>query len=192
MKALKEAILKESVVVNGNAVQLNTFLNHRVDVDLVTRMGREIHSAFRDEEVDAILAIEASGIATAFTTAQAFGNIPLIYAKKGHSLTEDPDMFSAQVFSVSSREVNTIHIIRSILPEGMRVLIVDDFLGEGEAVEGLISIARQARCDVAGVAVCVEKAFAAGGRRLRAEGIRVVSLATIESVQDGKIVLGED
>ena len=192
MELLKDYIRKEGVGIGKDVAKVDSFLNHRVDVELATRMGQEIHEAFKDEKVDCILTVEASGIVTAVTTAQAFGNIPVIFAKKGEHVNVGDDVLTAQVYSFTTNVLNTIRVSRRYLPEGTRVLIVDDFLAEGEAVEGLISIIRQARAELVGAAVCVEKGFQNGGERLREEGVRVVSLATVDAVEDGKIVLHND
>ena len=189
MKELAEAIAQKGVGIGKDIVKVDGFLNHRIDVQLATSMGQTIHHAFQDEHVDAILTVEASGIAVAITTAQAFDYVPVIFAKKGERNNIGRDVYSADVYSFTHQQMNTIHVSRSFLHEGDRLLLVDDFLANGEAMEGLITIARQARCEIVGAAVCVEKGFQEGGKRLRAEGIRVLSLAIVDAIEDGKIVL---
>ncbi len=192
MEALKQAIRDMGVGIGRDIVKVDNFLNHRIDVALSTEMGKEIAAAFAGDRVDCILTVEASGIAVAITTAQALGCIPVVFAKKGDHTNVGPDVYTAQVYSFTHRSVNTIRVSRSYLKEGMRVLIVDDFLANGEAIEGLRSILRQARCELVGAAVCVEKGFQEGGKRLRSQGVKLVSLAIVDSIQDGQIILRED
>ena len=192
MEELRQAILEKGIGIGKDVVKVDSFLNHRIDVALATRMGQAIHEAFSDEQVDCILTIEASGIATAITAAQAFGNIPVIFAKKGETTNVGSDVYTANVYSFTHNKMNTIRVSRRFLEEGQRVLIVDDFLANGEAIEGLLSILRQAGCVPVGAAVCVEKGFQEGGKRLRASGLRVVSLATVDGIDNGQIVLREE
>ena len=192
MEALRKAIQDKGVGIGRDIVKVDSFLNHRIDVDLLTQIGQEIAKAFADDRVDCVLTVEASGIAAAITTAQALGGVPVVFAKKGDHLNVGPDVYTAQVYSFTHRSNNTIRVSRSYLSEGMRVLIVDDFLANGAAIEGLRSILRQARCELVGAAVCVEKGFQEGGRRLRAEGVKLVSLAIVDSIRDGQIILRDE
>lgn len=192
MQELKQAILERGKGIGKDVVKVDSFLNHRIDVALATRMGQAIHEAFAGEQVDCVLTIEASGIATAITTAQAFGNIPVVFAKKGATTNVGADVYTAEVYSFTHNKMNTIRVSRSFLNEGERVLIVDDFLANGEAIDGLLSIIRQAGCIPVGAAVCVEKGFQDGGKRLRQTGLRVLSLATVDGIVDGKILLADD
>ena len=194
MEELKKAIIERGKTVNKDTVKVDSFLNHRIDVDLITKMGQTFHDAFADQPVDCVLTIEASGIAVAVTTAQAFGNVPVIFAKKGDvTTTMDSNAYSAQVYSFTHQKMNTIHVARSFLKESMHVLIIDDFLANGEAVEGLLSILRQARCYCVGAGICVEKGFQPGGKQLRAQGIKVVSLAIVDGIDEsGKVILREE
>lgn len=192
MDALKEAIRRDGVGIGTDIVKVDSFLNHRVDVGLATQMGQALSEAFCGEQVDCILTVEASGIATAITTAQALGNIPVIFAKKGEHSNVGQDVYTAQVYSFTHQHLNTICVSRQYLREGMRVLIIDDFLANGEAIEGLRSILRQARCELVGAGVCVEKGFQPGGARLRQEGVKVVSLAIVDAIVDGNIILRDD
>lgn len=192
MKALKEAILREGIGIDQDVVKVDSFLNHRIDVALSTEMGRALYEAFKDDKVDCILTVEASGIPVAITAAQAFGNIPVVFAKKGDHLNVGQDVYSAEVYSFTKQANTTINVSRKYLSEGMRVLLVDDFLANGEAMRGLMSILLQARCELVGVGVCVEKGFQAGGSMLRESGVKVVSLAIVDAIQDGKIILRDD
>ncbi len=192
LEALKQAIEREGRAIGTDIVKLDGFLNHRIDLALTAQMGQAIRDAFAGEQIDAVLTIEASGIAPAMMVAQAFGNVPLIYAKKGEPSNIGGDVYRAEVYSFTRRQSYPITVSRAYLQAGMRVLLVDDFLASGAAMEGLLSICRQARCEVAGVGICVEKGFQSGGTMLRAQGLRVVSLAIVDAIRDGKVVLRKD
>ena len=192
MKELRQAIQEMGVGIGSRVVKVDMFLNHRIDTALLTKIGEAFHQAFAQEPVDVILTIEASGIAAALTTAQAFGGIPVVYAKKGKPNTMAEDYYTAEVYSFTHGIANPIVVCKKYLPQGGNVLIIDDFLANGEACAGLIEIARQAGCRVRGIGICIEKGFQPGGERLRGKGYKVVSLATVRSIQDGKLVLDDD
>lgn len=189
MEMLKEAIMREGTCVGTEIVKVDRFLNHRIDVGLSTAMGQAFADAFREDGVDCILTVEASGIAPALTTAQALGNVPIVFAKKGDHRNVGSDVYTAQVYSFTHQKMNTVRVSRQHLQQGMRVLIIDDFLANGEAVEGLMDILRQAECTLAGVGICVEKGFQPGGSKLREKGVKLVSLAIVDRIEDGRIVL---
>ena len=174
MRELKEAILREGEGIGQEIVKVDGFLNHRIDTALSTSMGRVFYEAFREDGVDCIMTVEASGIAPALTTAQAFGNIPVIFAKKGDHRNVGSDVYTAQVYSFTHQKMNTIRVSRKYLREGLRVLIIDDFLANGEAV---------------GVGICVEKGFQPGGAKLRERGVKLVSLAVVDAIDNGRIIL---
>ena len=189
MQQLKEAILRDGVGIGTEIVKVDNFLNHRIDVRLSTQMGQAFYEAFKDDKVDCILTVEASGIAPALTTAQAFGDIPVVFAKKGDHRNVGPDVYTAQVYSFTHQKMNTVRVSRRYLEKGMRVLIIDDFLANGEAIEGMMDILRQAGCELAGAGVCIEKGFQPGGQKLRDAGVKLVSLAIVDAIEDGKIIL---
>ena len=192
MEELRQAIESWGQGIGTDIVKVDMFLNHRIDVKLLTKMGQAFYEAFRDERVDVILTIEASGIAAAITTAQAFGNVPVIFAKKSKTTsTLSSDVYEARVYSFTHQTENYIRIAKNYLPGGARVLIIDDFLANGEAAEGLTEIVRQAGATVVGIGVCIEKGFQAGGQRLRNEGYRVVSLATVTGIENGVLQLAD-
>ena len=192
MKELREAILQQGFGIGQDIVKVDMFLNHRLDIELLTKIGQAFHEAFADERVDMILTVESSGIAAAITTAQAFGNVPVIFAKKSKTTsTLSSDVYEAKVYSFTHKTDNYIRIAKNYLPSGSHVLIIDDFLANGEAAEGLAEIVRQADAHVAGIGVCIEKGFQPGGQRLRNEGYRVVSLATVTGIENGKLCLAE-
>lgn len=189
MQLLKDAILRDGVGIGTEIVKVDSFLNHRIDVALSTEMGKAFYEAFKDDGVELILTVEASGIAAAITAAQAFGNIPVVFAKKGDHRNVGNDVYTADVYSFTHQKMNTIRVSRKYLPAGSRVLIIDDFLANGEAVEGLRSIVQQAGCELVGAGICVEKGFQPGGKKLREGGLKVVSLAIVDAIDDGKIIL---
>lgn len=192
MEALKQAILREGIGIGNDIVKVDSFLNHRIDVGLSCAMGQAFHEAFSAEKVDMILTVEASGIAAAITTAQAFGNIPVVFAKKGDHSNVGHDVYTADVFSFTHQKMNTICVSKKYLPAGSRVLIIDDFLANGEAVNGMLSILNQAECIPVGIGICVEKGFQPGGQELRRKGYHVESLAIVERIENGKIFLRDD
>jgi xanthine phosphoribosyltransferase len=192
MKELREAIIRQGFGIGQDIVKVDMFLNHRLDINLLTKIGQAFHVAFSDEPVDMILTVEASGIAAAITTAQAFGNVPVIFAKKSRTTsTLNNDVYEAKVYSFTHKTDNFIRIAKSYLPADSRVLIIDDFLANGEAAEGLVQIVRQAGAHVSGIGICIEKGFQPGGQRLRNEGYRVVSLATVTGIENGKLCLAD-
>ncbi len=192
MEELKQAIEAWGRGIGSEIVKVDMFLNHRIDVGLLTRMGQAFYKAFCDERVDVILTIEASGIAAAVAAAQAFGNIPVVFAKKSETSNVAKDAYISRVYSFTHRKENHIRVSKEYLQPGQRVLIIDDFLANGEAVDGLRDIISQAGCTLAGVGVCIEKGFQLGGRRLREQGIRVVSLAIVDAIADGKMIMRQD
>lgn len=192
MKQLREAILSQGVGLGKDVVKVDMFLNHRLDTALMTQIGQAFHEAFKDEPIDLILTIESSGIAAAFATAQAFDNIPVVFAKKGRANTMSEDCYQSEVFSFTHGIANPIRVGKQYLPAGSNVLIIDDFLANGEACQGLIEIVRQASGRVRGIGICIEKGFQLGGKRLRGKGYKVVSLATVKAIEDGKIILEPD
>lgn len=191
MEALRQAIEREGIGIGTEVVKVDGFLNHRIDVRLMERIGQAFHEAFQAERIDCVLTVEASGIAAALTTAQAFGGIPVVFAKKGDRRNIGQDVYAAEVYSFTHQKTNTIHVSRKWLTKSLRVLIIDDFLANGEAIDGLIDIVRQAGCELVGAGVCVEKGFQPGGQRLRESGVKLVSLAVVKAIEDGKIILEE-
>ena len=189
MEALKEAIRLKGTAIGTQIVKVDGFLNHRIDVALSRQMGEAFHEAFKDDQVDCILTIEASGIAPAMMTAMAFGDIPVVFAKKGDHKNVGNDVYTAEVYSFTHQKMNVIRVSRKYLEPGMKVLVIDDFLANGEALVGLRSIIEQAGCEMVGAGICVEKGFQPGGKMMRDAGIKVVSLAIIDGIEDGKVIL---
>lgn len=189
MELLKRKIETEGIGVGTEVVQVDMFLNHKIDVELAVEMGKAFHEAFKDEQVDAILTVEASGIITGMTTAMAFGNIPVIFAKKGERRNIGNDVYTAEVYSFTHQKSNIIRVSRDYLKPGMRVLIIDDFLANGAAASGLCDIVKQSGGTVCGIGVCVEKCFQPGRHMLESMGYKVVALAQVEGIDQGRLVV---
>lgn len=183
MKALKEKILKEGSVLPGNILKVGSFLNHQLDVDFIMEMGKEIAERFKGEKITKILTVETSGIAIAMGAAAAM-HLPVVFAKKHKTGNLSGDLYTTVVHSYTHGVDYNIVVNTEFLTEEDRVLIVDDFLANGKALLGLIDIVGQAGATVAGCSCAIEKGFQKGGDNLRQEGIRVESLAIIESMDD--------
>ncbi len=189
MESLKRKIEQDGIGIGTEVVQVDMFLNHRIDVSLAVEMGQAFHEAFKDDRVDCILTVEASGIITGLTTAMAFGNIPVIFAKKGERRNIGADVYTADVYSFTHQKHNVIRVSKKYLTPGARVLIIDDFLANGAAINGLIDIVDQAGATLVGAGVCIEKGWQSGGQLLRAKGVKLVSLAICDGIQNGKIIV---
>ena len=191
MKELKQRILQEALVGEGDIIHVDMFLNHCMDMELMEHMGAELARRFRGEKVTKVLTVESSGIALACFTGRAL-KVPVIYAKKFQTGYIDPDVYSAETHSFSMEKSYTIRVSKKYLGEEDRVLLVDDILANGQSLLGLAEIVSKARADVAGVAVAIEKAMQDGGKVLRRMGFRVEALACVERVENGRIILADD
>lgn len=189
MEALQKAILTHGAAVGNDIVKVDMFLNHRIDTALVTQMGQAIADYFKADKPDLVLTVEASGISAALTTAQALGYLPLVFAKKGDHRNVSKDVYASDAFSFTHGRVHSLRVSRAYLKKGARVLIVDDFLANGAAISALWDIVLAAGATLVGAAVCVEKGFQPGGKMLREKGLKLLSLATIDALEGGKIVL---
>ena len=192
MEALKQMILKEGKGIGADIVKVDMFLNHRIDTKLLFAMGEAWAEEFRDKKPDLVLTVEASGIAMAVAAAHALGDLPVVFAKKSNTAVLGSETVQAGVYSFTHKTQNTIRIERRYLPEGSRVLIIDDFLADGQAVKGMMSLCEQQKSEVIGVGIAVEKGFQPGGKQLRDAGIHVKSLAIVDRIEDGNIVLRPD
>ena len=192
MNFLEERIVKDGIVKEGNVLKVDSFLNHQMDVELLDRMGKEFYDRFRDKQINKILTIEASGIAIACFAAKHFG-VPMVFAKKSKSVNIDGDMHVAEVESFTHKCKNQVIVSKRFLGEGDRVLIIDDFLANGCALQGLISITEGAGATVEGIGIAIEKGFQIGGRVIRNLGYQLESLAIVESMnaETGEIVFRE-
>ncbi len=186
MKLLEERILKDGKVYPGEILKVSGFLNHLIDDELMEEIGKEICALYCQDNITKILTIEASGIAIACYAARHL-HAPVLFAKKSKTINVSDDLYSAEVKSYTHNNVNTVVVEKNLLNENDRVLIVDDFLARGEALRGLISLVNQAGATLCGCAIAIEKGFQPGGKELRAEGIRVESLAIVESMSDNSL-----
>ncbi len=193
MNFLQERIIKDGIVKPGNVLKVDSFLNHQMDIALVEEMGKEFYRRFNHRAITKVLTIESSGIAIAYPVARAFG-VPLVFAKKTKSVNLDGDLYVADVESFTTGKVNQVIVSKKYLSSRDRVLIIDDFLANGYALQGLISIVESAGATVEGCGIAVEKGFQEGGWRIRNLGYRLESLAIIESMdpQTGEIQFRED
>ncbi len=192
MQELWDAIRTQGQGIGQDIVKVDMFLNHRIETGLLFRMGEEVADGFRQEKPDLVLTVEASGIALAMTTAHALGDIPVVFAKKSATVVQSPDVAEAKVYSFTRKRENVIRVDKRFLPQGSRVLIVDDFLADGQACQGMMALCSQTNCKVIGIGIGVEKGFMPGGKNLRAMGVPIKSLAVVTGIEDGKILLADD
>ena len=181
MNFLEERILKDGIVREGNVLKVDSFLNHQMDVALLDEMGAEFKRRFEGKPINKILIIEASGIGIACMAARHFG-VPVVFAKKSKSINIDGDVYAAEVESFTHRCKNMVIVSKKYLTKEDNVLIIDDFLANGCALQGLISIVNQAGGTVCGIGIAVEKGWQAGGRSIRNLGYHLESLAIVESM----------
>ena len=189
MEALKKAIREQGQGIGQDIVKVDMFLNHRLDTALIFEMGRELADHFRPKDPEIVLSVEASGIAIALACAHFLGDIPVVFAKKSTAANQSENMLMAAAHSFTHGNDNVLRVDRSYLPAGKTVLVVDDFLADGQASKALISITQQAGCRLAGVGIAVEKGYQAGGKALREAGVDLCSLAVVRGIRDGKILL---
>ncbi|MBO7662267.1 MAG: xanthine phosphoribosyltransferase [Clostridia bacterium] len=192
MELLRRKILEEGKGIGNDIVKVDMFLNHRIDTELLYAMGEAWAEAFRADRPDLVLTVEASGIAMAVAAAHAMGNLPVVFAKKSKTAVQGQETVQAPVYSFTHKTQNMIRIERRYLPEGSRVLIIDDFLADGQAVRGMMSLCEQQKATVIGVGIAVEKGFQPGGKALREQGIHLKSLAVVDRIEDGQIILRPD
>ena len=183
MNFLEERIMRDGVVREGNVLKVDSFLNHQMDVSLLDEIGHAFFARFGQCGVTKILTIEASGIALAYAVAREFG-VPFVFAKKSKSVNIDNHLYTAEVESFTHKCTNHVIVSKKFLNAGERILIIDDFLANGCALRGLISIVEQAGATVAGIGSAIEKGFQGGGDSIRAQGYPVESLAIIEAMDE--------
>ena len=189
MELLKEKIRKDGVVKPGNVLKVDNFLNHQIDVALLDEIAKELKRRFGDAPITKVLTIETSGIAIACAVAREYG-VPVVFAKKSKSVNMDGDVYVAEVESYTHKKTNQVIVAKKFLNENDHVLIVDDFLANGCALQGLISIVDGAGAEVVGCGIVIEKGFQEGGHRIRNLGFHLESLAIVESMDDqtGEII----
>ncbi|WP_210608522.1 xanthine phosphoribosyltransferase [Priestia flexa] len=186
MKALQEKILTDGIVLSDTVLKVDTFLNHQMDPILMKEIGEEFGQRFEQEGITKILTIESSGIAPAIMAALKL-NVEMVFARKRKSLTLQEGLITSKVYSFTKKEENEISVAEKFILPTDRVLIIDDFLANGQAALGLMDIVKKAGADVGGVGIVIEKAFQDGGRLVRETGVKVESLARIESLKGGQV-----
>ncbi|MCD7809957.1 MAG: xanthine phosphoribosyltransferase [Erysipelotrichaceae bacterium] len=194
MKALEEKIIQEGIVKSGDVLKVDSFLNHQIDVAFLNEIGKEFYRLFKDAGITKIVTIEASGIGVAVMTAQYFDNVKVVFAKKSKTSNIAHDVYHTHVYSYTHQINNEVMISKQYLSEDDCVLIIDDFLANGEAVKGLIDIVDQAHAKIAGIGIVIEKGYQKGGKYLRKQGYHVESLAIVEQMNDitGEITFKND
>ena len=181
MKELHDAIKTFGRGLGKDVVKVDMFLNHRIDTQLLSQMGKAFAEEFRDERPTLIMTVEASGIAIAVAAAMEMGHLPVVFAKKSENKVQTGDVASAPVYSFTHKKEYNIRVEKRYVPRGSRVLIIDDFLADGKAVEGMMQLCEQLDSQVVGIGIAVEKGFQPGGQQLRARGIHLKSFCrTIE------------
>ena len=183
MKLLEERIRKDGVVKAGNILKVDSFLNHQMDIELFNEMGKEWARLFADCPINKILTVEASGIGIACVAAQHF-HVPVVFAKKTQSLNIDGEVYSTKIESFTHKRVYDVIVSKKFLSPEDHVLIIDDFLANGCALEGLLEIVEKAGATTEGIGIAVEKGFQEGGRRIREKGVRLESLAIVDGMND--------
>ena len=193
MQLLKDRIRRDGQVFPGNVLKVDSFLNHQMDIGLFEEFGKEFKRRFEGEEINKILTIEASGIGIACIVAQSFG-VPVVFAKKSQSKNIAGEVYSSQVQSYTHGRIYDIIVSKKFLGPEDKVLIIDDFMANGAAMDGLLEVIRESGAHVAGAGIIIEKGFQGGGERLRREGLRVESLAIVDSMDEttGEIVFRDD
>lgn len=191
MKILEDRIRQDGTVLTGNVLKVDNFLNHQVDPQLMNELGQEFARRFQDAHITKILTVESSGIAPA-VMAGLHLNVPVIFARKHKSLTLTDNLYTAKVYSYTKQVTNEISIDRRFLATDDRVLIIDDFLANGQAVQGLLDIAKTAQITVAGVGVVIEKRFQKGHQMVTDAGIQLEALASIASFEAGQVIFAQD
>lgn len=181
MKLLEERIRKDGIVKGGNVLKVDSFLNHQMDTDLFNEMGKEFKRLFADKPINKILTIEASGIGIACIVAQHF-HVPVVFAKKSQSINIDGDVYSTKIESFTHKKVYDVIVSKKYIGKDDHILLIDDFLANGCALEGLINLVQSAGATVEGIGIAVEKGFQEGGKRIREKGVQLESLAIVDAM----------
>lgn len=181
MKLLEERIQKDGIVKEGNVLKVDSFLNHQMDTDLFNEMGKEFKRLFADKPINKILTIEASGIGIACIVAQHF-HVPVVFAKKSQSINIDGDVYSTKIESFTHKKVYDVIVSKKYIGKDDHILLIDDFLANGCALEGLINLVQSAGATVEGIGIAVEKGFQEGGKRIREKGVQLESLAIVDAM----------
>lgn len=187
MELLKNRILIDGTVSQDNILKVDNFLNHQIDIELLNEIGKEFSRRFSDVDVDKIVTVESSGIAIAVIAAQYFDNVPVVFAKKAKSQNLDKEIYESKVYSSSKNKEYDIMLSKRYLNKGEKVIILDDFLAKGGSIMGLHNIIKQAEAELLGVGIVIEKSYEEASIKLKENGIRVESLASIESLENKTI-----
>lgn len=191
MNELKEKILQEGIVLSEKILKVDQFLNHQIDPSLMERIGEEFSERFKNDRITKILTIESSGIAPALMTGLKM-KLPVVFARKKKSLTMVDHLYTEKVYSFTKKTVNEISVSKKFISSQDRVLVIDDFLANGEAAIACLRVLEKAQAEIVGIGIVIEKSFQPGGKRLREMGIRVESLVQIKSLKNGKIQFVEN
>lgn len=191
MKQVEDAILKEGIVLDNDVLKVDSFLNHRIDTSLMNEIGIEFARRFKDMQITKVLTVETSGIAPAVFTGLAL-SVPVVFAKKNKSVTLDPGLYEANIYSFTKMKYYTVSVSKKFLTKDDTVLIIDDFLANGRAIKGLCEIIVQSGAKIAGAGVVIEKGFQDGGKSIRDSGIRVESLAIIDRMSEKQILFKKE
>lgn len=187
MDLLKKEILKNGEVKDGNILKVDNFLNHMIDVNLLNQIGQEFFRRFKDQKITKILTIEASGIAIAAIAAQYF-KVPVVFAKKTLSQNLDREVYESEVYSFTKNKTYTVRVSKKYINEDDNILIIDDFLADGNALNGLIDITNQGKANVKAIGIVIEKGYLKGGENLRNLGFNLESLVSLDSIENGYII----
>ncbi|HLQ72993.1 MAG TPA: xanthine phosphoribosyltransferase [Bacillota bacterium] len=190
MKALKEKIVNEGKVLSEDVLQVDTFLNHQIDPYLMKQIGEEFAERFKDDGITKILTLESSGIAPSVMAGLSL-DVPVIFARKRKSLTLIKDLYKAEIHSYTKKETSEIFISQEFITEDDTVLVIDDFIANGQAALGLIDMVFQSRAKLAGFGIVIEKGFQKGGDQIRELGIKVESLAIVDALKNGEVTFRE-
>lgn len=186
MQLLKERIVNDGYVIGTKVLKVDSFLNHQIDVNLFNEIGKEFKKRFEDKHITKILTVEASGIGIACIAAQYF-NVPVVFAKKHEAANLDAETYEAEVYSFTKNKSYKVRVAKKFLSKEDKVLIIDDFLANGNAAYGLIDVVRQASAEPVGVGIVIEKAFQEGRYKIEQTGVTVESLAIVTSMSEGNI-----
>lgn len=187
MKLLQDKILQEGSVLGNDILKVDCFLNHQIDVAFLNEIGKEFKNRFKDCKIDKILTIEASGIAIASIASQHFGNVPVVFAKKVESKNLDAQVYETKVYSFTKGKEYSVKVSKRYLNEGENILVLDDFLANGRAALGLKDLVEQAKANLVGIGIVIEKGFQDGRAVIEKTGTKVESLAIIDSIENGNI-----
>lgn len=191
MKELEQRILKDGIVIGPNILKVDSFLNQQIDSKLIRKMGIEFANYFRDKKIDKVLTVESSGIAPALATAFELG-VDCVFARKKQSLTTGEDFYHSSVYSFTKQVTNELIVSKNFLHEGENILMIDDFLANGQAAKGMVAIIRQAGANPAGLGIVIEKSFSEGRQLVEDMEIDIYSLARIAKLEEGKITFVEE